>query len=111
MMSIGFPARITVVGESETDFKIAAETLLDVARTVVAQPIIVHGILLENNGAGAAARQFTIENGNSSAILFTATLPFSSSLFIPLQFIADAGLAVTTQAGTSVTIFHSHAGR
>jgi hypothetical protein len=111
MMSIGFPARITVVGESETDFKIAAETLLDVARTVVAQPIIVHGILVEKNNAGAISPGVTILNGAGTTTLAVFSMSAQSTVFTPIMFVADGGISVTTTANCTCTIWHSQAGR
>ncbi|MHA2063805.1 MAG: hypothetical protein ACXABY_05400 [Candidatus Thorarchaeota archaeon] len=68
--------------------------------------IIVHGIVM--TGFSAAA---TIEVANTTTVvmnLLTGSVVRTVSVNIP--FLADKGIQVTTDANSTVTIIHSHAG-
>ena len=105
-MQIGIASRTTRIIASQTDSVVAPET---VGGVIVGQPIIVHGILCEN--ASASNVTFTFEKWNTTSVLFTIAVPARNSFFVPQIFVADAGLQVTTPAGATCTVWHSHPGR
>jgi hypothetical protein len=107
-MQIGIATRVTRIPVSQTASKLAAET---VGGTSVAQPIIVHGILVEKNNAGAISPGVTILNGAGTTTLAVFSMPSQSTVFTPIMFVADGGISVTTTANCTCTIWHSQAGR
>ncbi len=92
----------------------AAPRLTRVTSSTTAQRIgnegdnlIIYGILVEGDG-GAGLVTFLNE---AEATLFTMRAVSGDTVHLAAPFFADAGLKVTTEATTIVTVFHSQPGR
>ena len=68
--------------------------------------IQVYGIIVEGTSAG----QVTILN-NDSSTKFLMSVVADSTVHLSNGFQADTGLRITTPAGVTCTVFHSHPGR
>ena len=97
MPQIGLPARRTFVPASSTDFLIAG-----------GEPIIITAIVCTSTSGSSTV---TFEKAGTADLETVVVVGTTGSIVLDFKWIADFGLQVTTPAGSTATIWHSHAGR
>ena len=70
--------------------------------------ITVYGVVAANTGG--ATEEVLIEEGDGSTIIQRISVPAGDTIPVPICFLADAGVNVTPNTNTSVTVYHSKAG-
>ena len=64
----------------------------------------VFGILVESTAGG----QVVVELNGTTTVKMLISAPANGSTVMNIPFVADAGIQVTTPAGVTCTVFHSH---
>jgi len=85
----------------------------DTANTAVFSgvPIRVKGFTVSNTSGGSVTATIK-DNSSSNTIIWTALVPTATTVTVPIPFVADKGLVVTSSSGSTIsfTFFHSHQG-
>lgn len=78
------------------------------ADQIAAGTINIYGFVFTNTDSSAETS--TIFENDASTTITTVRVPANSTLELTVQFLADAGLSVTTATNTTCLVFHGNIG-